>query len=305
MNSDEARLRILVTGAAGMLGRDLVPLLALRHEVIAADLAEFDVTDPVACERFIGHARPDVVVHCAAFTQVDRCETERDLAYRVNARAPGNVARACRGAGARMVHLSTDYVFDGRKDGPYVEEDRPLPTSVYGKSKWLGEVEVTRELASGPGCAILRTAWLFGPHGPNFVETILRLAGERDHLEVVDDQRGCPTYTVDLAGAIRAVIEKDARGIFHAVGAGVVTWRGFAVEILRRSGIAKEVRPLTSAELNRPALRPANSVLSTEKLRRATGCVFRDWREALADYLGRPERTVAGGPGPARAGDTT
>ena len=296
MDPATPRQRILVTGAAGMLGRDLVPLLARRHEVIAADLAEFDVTDPDACERFVGRAKPDVGVHGAAFTRGDQCEIDRDVAFRVNAQAPGHVARACRLAGARMVHVSTDYVFDGKKDGPYVEEDRPAPASVYGESKWQGEVAVTRELSSGPGFAILRTAWLFGPHGPNFVETILRLAAERESLAVVEDQRGCPTYTVDLAGAIRAVVETGARGVYHAVGAGEITWRGFAVEILRRSGIAKEVRPLTTAELNRPAPRPANSVLSTEKLRRATGYAFRDWRDALAEYLARPERRAARDP---------
>jgi dTDP-4-dehydrorhamnose reductase len=280
------RLRVLVTGAAGMLGTDLVPVLAEAHDVTPADFAEFDVTDASACDAFILGAHPDVVVHAAAFTHVDRCETEKDLAFRINATGAGNVARAAKRADAWLVQVSTDYVFDGRKETPYVEGDRPLPLSVYGKSKWLGEIEVTREMGEG-GFAILRTSWLFGPGGPNFVETILRLAAEREFLAVVDDQKGCPTYTADLAHAVGAVIESGARGLFHAAGAGSVTWRGFAIEVLRRAGIDKEVRPLTTAELNRPAPRPANSVLSTEKLRRATGYVFRDWREALADYFAR------------------
>jgi len=277
-------MKVLVTGAAGMLGRDLVPILAESHEVIEADIDQFDIADWPSTLDFIEPRRPEALINLAAFTAVDRCETERDAAFRVNAVGPGNLARACERIGARIVHVSTDYVFEGAASRPWREDDRPMPKSVYGKSKHLGEIAVFGE--SGR-CAVVRTAWLYGPHGGNFVESILRIAGERDTLSVVDDQAGSPTYTVDLARGLATILDRGLCGLYHFTNSGQTTWRGFALAVLAEAGLEREVLPLTTEQLGRPAIRPLYSVMDTSKFERDAGYRPRSWEQGLSDYMKR------------------
>jgi len=279
-------VRILVTGAKGMLGRDLCPVLRASHEVIGIDQEEADVNDLPAMCGLVADVHPDLVLHAAAFTDVDGAESLPDVARRVNGIGTFHVAMAANQANARFAYISTDYVFDGGKGTPYTEEDRPNPINAYGASKYAGERAVTDLFGS---YFIFRTAWLFAPHGKNFVNTILRLAQERGQLEVVTDQIGTPTYTLDLAHAIHAALAADVPGLYHVANAGPCSWFEFAGEILRQAGVRAELRPTTSERFNRPARRPAYSALSTERLREVTGHAMRPWREALADCLARRE----------------
>jgi len=272
-------MRVLVTGAAGMLGRDLVPHLAARHEVTAVDL-EVDVIDPAAVRDCVRACRPEGVVHLAAWTDVDGAEAREDEAAAVNAGGTGNVAAAAAEAGAALVVPSTDYVFDGRKGAPYAEDDAPAPLSAYGRTKLAGE---RAALARHPdGTRIARTAWLYGAGGRNFVDTMRRLGAERDAVEVVDDQVGSPTWTRDLAPAIEALLDLPA-GVYHTAGAGSVSWAGLAAAVFEEAGLACRVRPIATARLGRPAPRPALSALAVT---RPGAPRLRDWREALRDYLG-------------------
>jgi len=278
--------RVLVIGHRGMLGSDLLRFLERMGareqlvEVRGVDLPEVDVTDPASLGHVFDDVRPEWVVNCAAFTQVDEAESRPDEAMRVNAEGAANIAVAA--AGAKLVHLSTDYVFDGRKDGPYLEGDPPHPLSVYGRSKLKGERLVSR---SAGDHVIVRTSWAYGAAGPNFVTRMLELAGAHDEIAVVADQRGSPTYTRELSRAIWELCKADARGIVHAAGGGSCSWYEFACEILRQSGLETRVRPITTAEAGRAAARPANSVLDTTRLRELTGFEFPPWRESLAGYL--------------------
>jgi dTDP-4-dehydrorhamnose reductase len=268
-----------------MLGTDLMKLLAGVRPALefrGADLPEIDITDPASIDRAIDEARPDLVINCAAYTLVDEAETHREQAMRVNARGAGLLAAAAAKRGARFVHLSTDFVFDGAKPTPYVETDAPGPLSVYGESKLEGERLVAK--AAGDSL-IVRTAWLYGKNGRNFVTTIRELAHSRAELAVVNDQFGSPTWTRDLAEAILALCNTDARGIVHAAGAGSCSWCEFATEIVRQSGLATRVRPITSAALGRAAKRPANSVLDTARLKQFTGFEFPRWQDSLAGFL--------------------
>jgi len=272
-------MRVLVTGAAGMLGRDLVPHLAPRHDVTAVDL-EVDVTDPGAVRDCVRDCRPDAVVHLAAWTDVDGAEAREDEAAAVNAVGAGNVAAAAAEAGAALVVPSTDYVFDGRKGAPYAEDDPPAPLSVYGRTKLAGE---RAALARHPdGTRIARTAWLYGAGGRNFVDTMLRLGAEREAVDVVDDQVGSPTWTRDLAPALEALLALPP-GVYHTAGAGAVSWAGLAAAVFEEAGLACRVRPIATARLGRPAPRPALSALAVT---RPGAPRLRDWREALRDYLG-------------------
>ncbi|KPJ57777.1 MAG: hypothetical protein AMS16_00810 [Planctomycetes bacterium DG_58] len=276
--------RVLVVGHRGMLGSALMELLGAADsgaELHGADLPEIDITDPRSLTRVLDECQPKLVINCAAFTRVDDAETHVDEAMRVNGEGAGNVASAAAAHGARVVHVSTDFVFDGRKEDPYVESDTPRPLSVYGSSKLEGERRVA---AVSEEHLIVRTSWLYGPGGRNFVTTILELAGKQDELRVVDDQHGCPTYTRDLARAIWALCQAEARDIVHAAGRGSCSWYEFACEIVRLSAFDAEVRPVTSDEFKRPAERPANSVLDTSRLRELTGFRFPHWTESLADY---------------------
>ncbi len=276
-------MKILVSGSKGMLGTDLVRLLAPAHSVIGVDLDELDITDRRAVEERLVALAPDVLINAAAYTDVDRSEEQKDLAFRVNAEGAANLALACRASGARLLHVSTDYVFDGRGRRAYAEEDPPNPLGVYGRSKWEGEKRIGEIL---PEACLIRTAWLYGKAGRNFVKAILAQAEQKNKLRVVDDQRGSPTYTVDLAAALRAAAEKNLEGIYHVTNQGVCSWLGFAEKILELAGkTGVEVVPISTEELGRPAPRPGNSVLDCGKFEKAAGMKLRPWQEALKDYL--------------------
>ncbi len=274
-------MRFAITGAAGMLGQDLVAAArSAGHEVLALPRAELDVADRAAVDDAIGAARAEVVVNCAAWTNVDGAESSPDDALAINGEGVGNVARAAAASGAWTVHVSSDYVFDGTKRSPYVESDAVGPMSSYGRSKLAGEREVAAE---APGShTIVRSSWLFGAFGPCFPATILRLAGERDELMVVDDQVGCPTFTGHLAAAMVDLAARPARtvGIVHVAGGGDCSWYEFAREIVARAGVSCEVRPCSTAEMPRPAKRPAYSVLRSER----DAPVLPDWKHGLAEY---------------------
>lgn len=270
---------ILVVGANGMLGRDLLALLGERGHGV--DIDEIDITSPESVLKCIGLLKPEVVVNCAAYTDVDGCEGNIETAMAVNGEGVGYLAMACRDLGALLVQISTDYIFDGGKGTPYVEDDAPCPLSVYGESKLAGEMNA----AFCPEHLIVRTQWLYGLHGKNFVETMLRLGAEKDELTVVDDQIGSPTWTVDLARAIIALIDSGCRGIYHAANSGYCSWNGFAAAIFEESGLNVSVRPMTTTELNRPARRPLYSTLECSKLTGDTGFRPQSWRDALREYL--------------------
>jgi dTDP-4-dehydrorhamnose reductase len=274
-------MRLLVTGAAGMLGRD-VSAAAERsgHEVVALARADLDVTDPDATARAVADAAPDAVVNCAAYTNVDQAEADEDAAAAVNATGAGNVAAAANAAGAFLVHVSTDYVFDGSATEPYGETAATHPLGAYGRTKHAGELLVTTHAADGH--AIVRTSWLFGVHGPNFVATMLRLAGERDELTVVDDQIGCPTYTGHLAPALVEIAERRLGGIRHVAGGEQCSWWDLATATFAATDRGTRVHRGTTAELGRPAPRPAYSVLRSE---RPGTPVLPPWRAGLAAYL--------------------
>jgi dTDP-4-dehydrorhamnose reductase len=274
-------MRVLITGAAGMLGQDLVGASVDAGHVLAAlPRAELDITDPDAVEAAVRAARPDVVFNCAAYTNVDGCETDVETALTVNGGGAGNVARAAAGAGAWIVHVSSDYVFDGAKREPYVESDAPAPLSQYGRSKLAGERAVAQGAPNGH--TIVRSSWLFGAHGPCFPSTILRLAGERDQLSVVDDQVGSPTFTAHLADALLALGAERQVGVVHVAAAGQCSWYEFAEAIVEAAGVACEVRPGRTEDLGRPAPRPAYSVLRSEH---AGAPSLPDWREGLAGFI--------------------
>jgi dTDP-4-dehydrorhamnose reductase len=270
---------ILVVGANGMLGRDLIALLGDRGHGV--DIAEIDITSPESMLKVISALKPDVVINCAAYTDVDGCESNIETAMAVNGEGVGYLAMACRDIGALLVQVSTDYIFDGGKGTPYVEDDAPCPLSVYGESKLAGELNA----AFCPEHLIVRTQWLYGLHGKNFVETMLRLGAEKDELTVVDDQIGSPTWTVDLARAIIALIDGGCRGIYHAANSEYCSWNGFAKAIFEEAGLNVSVSPMTTTELNRPARRPLYSTLECSKLTGDTGFRPQSWRNALQEYL--------------------
>jgi len=273
-------VKLVVTGAAGMLGHRVVAAARERgHDAVASDLPELDLTDASAVGRFIACEAPDAIVHCAAYTDVDGAEAHEQLARRVNADATANVGAAAAATGSFVVAVSTDYVFAGDADRPYVESAVPEPRTAYGRTKLLGERALA---ASGAGHAIARTAWLFGAGGPNFVDTMLRLAGERDEVRVVDDQVGCPTWTGFLAPALLELAERRAGGIHHLAGAGSCSWRDLAVETFRVAGADCDVIAVSSDEFVRPAPRPAWSVLGSE---RDDSIVLPPWQDHVAAYL--------------------
>jgi dTDP-4-dehydrorhamnose reductase len=278
-------MRVLVTGAGGMLGRDV--LRACDHasiECAGLPRAELDVTDPQACVEAIGAHRPDAVVNCAAWTDVDGAEEHEDTALAINGEAAGNVARACAVARVHLVHVSTDYVFDGTATRPYVESDPVAPLGAYGRTKLEGERRVAEAL---PSAAIARSSWLFGAGGRNFVDTMLRLAADRGEVSVVDDQVGCPTWTGHLAPALLALASSPSlRGVFHVAGAGQCSWHDYALEIFAQAGVDCRVHRASTADLGRPAPRPAWSVLGTER----DGPRLPNWTEGLAGFLA--ERTA-------------
>ena len=276
-------MKVLVFGARGMLGKDLVPALSVKHQVLARDIEDLDIADQQRVQKEIETLRPQVVVNAAAYTDVDGCEAKRELAFSVNAEGARNIAAGCAASNARMIHLSTDYVFDGTSSAPYREEDPPNPLNVYGASKLQGERQIREVLENH---LIIRTEWLFGRHGKNFVDTILRLAAQQEELRVVNDQRGAPTFTKDLSWAIEKLLEKEAKGILHITNSGSCTWFEFARQILRDKGYDHvQVIPISSEELARPAKRPANSVMDCRRYEKLTGRMMRTWQEALQEYF--------------------
>ncbi len=270
---------ILVVGGKGMLGSDLLTLLGQRGRGV--DLPEIDITDMASVQRVLTALKPSVVVNCAAYTDVDGCETNHDLAMQVNGEGVAFLAMVTREIGAKLVQVSTDYVFDGGKGSPYQEDDLPRPLNVYGESKLAGELNVQ----VNPDHVVVRTQWLYGLHGKNFVETMLRLGQEKDRLTVVDDQIGAPTWTMDLAKGIIALIDAGCRGTYHVADSGSTSWNGFARAIFAETGMATQVEPMTTAQLNRPALRPLHSTLDCARLTADTGYRPQPWREALRQYL--------------------
>lgn len=262
----------------------MVAHLERRHEVTAVDM-DVDVTDPAAVRACMDDARPEAVFHLAAWTNVDGAEDHEEQAAAVNAAGAGNVATAAAAVGAAMVLPSTDYVFDGRKGAAYVEDDVTGPLGAYGRTKLDGEL---RARAAHPsGVRIARTAWLYGASGRNFVDTMRGLAADRDEVTVVADQVGCPTWTCDLAPALEALLDRPA-GIYHTAGGGSATWADFATAVFEESGLACRVVPITTAELGRPAPRPAYSPLAVTK---PGAPRLRHWREALRDYLAAADAT--------------
>lgn len=270
---------ILVIGARGMLGQDLMSVLT--GDVRGVDLDDIDITSLETVQRVLVTLKPDVIINAAAYTDVDGCETNRELAMQVNGEGVGNLALIAREIGAKLVQISTDYVFDGHKGAPYREDDPANPLSVYGQSKLAGELNAR----TVPDHLVVRTQWLYGVHGKNFVETMLRLAGEKTELAVVDDQVGSPTWTVDLSHAIMALLEKGAHGTYHAANAEFCSWNEFARTIFSEAGLKVSVTPLTTPELGRPAARPLYSTLDCGKLVRDTGFQPEPWRDALRKYL--------------------
>ena len=272
-------MKILITGANGMLGQDVARALrGAGHQVTQTDLPEVDITDPASCAAAVaGH---DWVVNTAAYTAVDDAESKEGLAFLVNAVGPAVLARATRAAGARMVHVSTDYVFAGDASSPYAEDAPLAPRSAYGRTKAAGEWAVRAEC---PEAVIVRTAWLYGPGGPNFVKTMARLAGERETVSVVDDQRGQPTTTADLARYITEVVATGApAGVYHGTCEGETTWFGFTRAIFEDLGLdPARVLPTTSDAFVRPAPRPAYSVLGHERSDEVGVARLPHWRDAL------------------------
>jgi dTDP-4-dehydrorhamnose reductase len=279
-------VRVVITGADGQLGRELRRVLA-DCDIISLDLPSFDLTDP-SCGRLILDAAPNVVIHAGAYTDVDGAEREPARAMAINAEGTARVAEAAKQARARLLYLSTDYVFDGRKTSPYEETDTACPVNHYGRSKLAGEEQA---LMGGADVLVVRTAWLYGGEGKHFVKTILALADERPVLRVVADQRGCPTQAQDLATAMRNLMTSDAQGILHVTNEGACSWFEFAQEIVALSGKPAAVEPITTDQAGRPAARPAYSVLSGEK-RRALGVAMPHWKEALSEYLRKAAQTL-------------
>lgn len=270
---------ILVVGAQGMLGTDLMALFGQAARGV--DLADIDITSLESVQKVLFTLRPTVVINAAAYTDVDGCQSDPERAMQVNGEGVAHLAMVTREIGARLVQVSTDYVFDGSKGSPYQEDEPTRPLSVYGESKLAGEMNA----CFNPDHLIVRTQWLYGIHGRNFVETMLKLATEKDALAVVNDQIGSPTWTVDLALAIQALLAKNCNGIYHAANEGFCSWNDFAQAIFEEAGIKITVNPMSTKDLGRPAPRPLYSTLDCDKLMRDTGFNPQPWREALKHYL--------------------
>jgi dTDP-4-dehydrorhamnose reductase len=289
-------MRLLVTGAAGMLGRDVVAAAGdAGHEVVALARADLDIADAAAVRAAVRDARPAAVINCAAWTDVDGAEAAEGEATAINGAGAGHVAEAAFTAGALLVHISSDYVFDGTASEPYREDAPTGPRSAYGRSKRAGEIAVAG--AAPERYAIVRSAWLFGPHGRNFVDTMRRLGAERAEVAIVDDQVGSPTYTGHLGPVLVTIAERGLTGIMHVAGGGSCSWLDLAEATFADAGIACRVRPMTTAELGRPAPRPAFSALAST---RADVPALPSWRDGLRAHLARANPLNA--PGSTRSG---
>lgn len=293
-----SKIKIALIGSNGMLAQAVTKQAPENYDIIPFDLPEFDMTDRNLVLRDLGEVSPDVIINCAAYTQVDKCESEESLAHKVNADGPENLAMAATQNNAVLVHVSTDYVFDGTKTAPYLEGDATNPQSAYGRTKLAGEQAI---IQSGlEQYFIIRTSWLYGPGGPNFVETMLRLAGEREELGIVADQHGTPTFTYDLAKAIFILLNKSSLstshsslpfGVYHYSNFGQCSWYDFACEIFRQARASGQslkvqtVNPIATEDYPLPAKRPAYSVFSKEKYLQETGVPVPDWQSSLQEYF--------------------
>ena len=278
-------MKVLVTGCAGMLAKDLIPCFSQRgHETLAPPEDELDITDLAAIRSVVDRYQPELMINCAAYTKVDEAEREEHQALLVNGFAVQNVCLVCQENDIPLVHFSTDYIFDGAKESPYTIYDEPNPVSAYGRSKLLGEKYVLWLLGK---FYLIRTSWLFGHYGRNFIETMLELGEREKQISVVKDQTGCPTLTYHLAEAVADLIETERYGIYHITNSEPTTWFDFAREVFRLSGSDTEILPATSDQFPRPAKRPQNSVLDPFPLHEVLGREMPSWREALREYLER------------------
>ena len=277
-----SELTLLVTGASGQLGQELVRMGNERIRIVGYGRDQLDITDMAQCREALAVTRPDAVIHAAAYTAVDRAEAEPDEAYRVNALGTRNMAIAAHEMNTKLCYISTDYVFDGKGTTPYNEYDNTNPQSVYGKSKRAGEV-LLQSLCNR--YFIVRTSWVYGKYGNNFVRTMLKLASERDSVAVVNDQIGSPTYTYDLAAFLIELVQTEAYGIYHASNTGTCSWYEFALAIFEERGISIRTEPCTTEQFPRPAPRPSYSVMDHSAIRVNGFNDLRPWREALREFL--------------------
>ncbi|SYX86445.1 dTDP-4-dehydrorhamnose reductase [Paenibacillus alvei] len=276
-------MKILVTGANGQLGADVVRLFSQEgYEVFGLERSQLDITDDMMCNKVIGNLQPKVIIHCAAYTAVDNAETDQDNAYSVNAIGTRNIAVAAECVGAKVCYISTDYVFDGTSYRPYVEYDNTNPLTVYGKSKRAGE-QLVQSLCSR--WFIVRTSWVYGIDGNNFVKTMLKLGKERESLQVVNDQWGSPTYTCDLAAFLEKLVITEKYGVYHASNTGTCSWYEFAKAIFEVAQMPVKVEPCTTEQFPRPALRPRYSVMEPMAIRVNGFPSIRHWKEALIDFI--------------------
>lgn len=267
-------MKVLVTGANGMLGQDLCPILEdIGCYVVETDIDNLDITNEEMVKAVISDVKPNLVIHCAAYTNVDKAEEEQEIATKINSLGTEYIAKACKENDVTLIYISTDYVFDGTKDSPYNPSDETNPLNIYGLTKLNGEIAVKKYCEK---YYIARTSWLYGHHGTNFVETMLKLK-DSPELKVVNDQKGCPTWTVELANGIIQLLQKPY-GTYHVCGSGETTWYEFAKEIFKLENLSPNIIPCSTEEFSRPAKRPQNSTMSNDK-------ICRDWKIALKDYL--------------------
>jgi len=281
-------MKIVILGGKGQLGNDCTKVLNEIHDVMSVDLDELDITDISQVEAAAGNFGADVIVNCAGFTRVDDCETEKELACKVNVEGPGNLAVAAKNQGAQLIHISTDYVFDGRKRAPepYTEKDDPNPISYYGVTKLAAEEAIRRTIDNH---IILRTAWLYGIRGQNFLKTMLTLAlkDPQREIKIVNDQFGSPTWSYRLALQIEKLIESGGNGTFHATSEGYCTWYGLATYFLGKMGVPHSFVPCTTAEYPTPAVRPMNSILENRRLKEAGINLMQGWKSDLDEFVFR------------------
>ncbi len=275
-------MKVLVTGSDGLIGTNILPDLSKQFEIIPATEEQWDILDRKLGEEIVRAHQPDVLINLAAITNVDGCEDAPELAYRVNTEGAGVLADLCGKYNVKLLHFSTDYVFDGTSTRPYTEEDAPNPLSVYGRSKLLGEKKV---IESHPSSLIVRTEWIYGRGGENFITRVTKIAREKGRVEVVDDQAGAPTFAQDLVEPVRALITQGKSGIYHVTNGGACTWFQFTKEIFSILHLDVPCLPVSSTQIQRKAKRPAYSVFDCSKLKRETGLSLRPWQEALRHYL--------------------
>lgn len=286
-------MKVLVTGVKGQLGHDVTAELTKRgHEPVGVDIDEMDITDAGSVNRVIGEAKPDAVIHCAAYTAVDAAEENEEACRRVNADGTRNIADVCRQLDIKMLYISTDYVFDGSGTGEWEPDDERQPASVYGQTKYEGELAVQSMLDK---YFIVRIAWVFGINGNNFVKTMLRLAESRDSVTVVNDQFGSPTYTFDLARLLVDMVQTEKYGVYHATNEGICSWYEFACAIFRIAGIDMKVIPVSTQEYNAKAKRPANSRMSKAKLSEQGFERLPVWEDALERYIAELQKQAVTG----------